>query len=157
MRRRSPTIRRNSGSTRGAFGGKGPNPPWRAAERPFKSKLPPVSPRRARVRQSATKEEPMKALRLTAIVIVSAGIIASVIFLLTVTSCACGTVSPTGQPERIIGILRSAEQLLNVPGALCGYHYGLMVDVAGRGRQVFHVYDMGVSERSLSALKGRKV
>ena len=108
----------------------------------------------------------MKALRLTAIVIVSAGIIAAAIFLLTLTSCACGEVPyaaaqkaavPTGQPERIIAILRSVEWRLNVPGANCGYHYDLTVDVAGRGRQVLHVYDMRVSEASLTALEGRTV
>jgi hypothetical protein len=64
---------------------------------------------------------------------------------------------PTGQLQRLTGTLRSVERLLNVPGARCGWHFDLTVEVAGQGQQLLHVYDMRVSEASLTALEGRKV
>lgn len=112
----------------------------------------------------------MKALRLTANAIVAAGIVGvaivllNAIFLLNLRLCAAvaqapvqKAADPTGQPQRVTVILRSVERLPNRSGANCGYHYDLAVDVVGRGWLLLHVYDMGVPEDDLVALKGRKV
>src|SRR5262249_16917461 len=64
---------------------------------------------------------------------------------------------PTGPLQRVTGALRSVERLLNGPGARCGWHFDLTIEVAGPGPQLLHVYDMSVSEASLTALAGRKV
>jgi hypothetical protein len=64
---------------------------------------------------------------------------------------------PTGQLQHLTGTLRSVERLLNVPGARCGWHFDLTIEVAGKGPQLLHVYDMRVPEASLTALQGRTV
>jgi hypothetical protein len=61
------------------------------------------------------------------------------------------------QPQRIAGAVLSVERLPNRPGYKCGHHFDLVVSVAGRGRKVLHVYDMGVAEDDLVALRGRSV
>jgi len=61
------------------------------------------------------------------------------------------------QPERLIGTVLSVERLPNRAGSKCGHHFDLRVAVVGQGLQVLHVYDMGVPEDHLVALKGRKV
>jgi hypothetical protein len=64
---------------------------------------------------------------------------------------------PTGQLQRLTGTLRSVERLLNVPGARCGWHFDLTIEVAGKEQQLLHVYDKRVPEASLTALAGRTV
>jgi len=78
--------------------------------------------------------------------------------------CAAATlVDPTpataaaDPPQRVTGTLLSVERLPNHPGAKCGHHFDLTVAVASGGRQVVQVYDKGVREDELVALRGQRI
>jgi hypothetical protein len=61
------------------------------------------------------------------------------------------------QPQRVTGTILSVELLPNIPGANCGFHFDLTVAAVGHAPKVLHVYDMGVRQDDLVALKGRNV
>jgi len=79
------------------------------------------------------------------------------IILAGLTFCA-GAATAVDRPQRVTGTVVSVEQLPNLPGAKCGFHFDLTIDVLAEAPpMLLHVYDMGVRQDDLVALKGRRI
>ena len=79
------------------------------------------------------------------------------IILAGLTFCAAAATA-ADRPQRVTGTVVSVEQLPNLPGAKCGFHFDLTIDVLAEAPPVLlHVYDMGVRQDELVAFKGRRV